>query len=51
MSFPAFWNKALLHEKYGYYMKKDVFNKKGDFVTSVEISQMFCEVFFLTLKI
>ncbi len=25
-------------------MKKDVFNKKGDFITSVEISQMFGEV-------
>lgn len=25
-------------------MKKDVFNRKGDFVTSVEISQIFCEV-------
>ena len=26
-------------------MKKDVFNKKGDFITSVEMSQIFCEVF------
>ena len=27
-------------------MKKDVFNKQGDFITSVEISQMFGEVSF-----
>jgi SAM-dependent MidA family methyltransferase len=25
-------------------MKKDVFNKKGDFITSPEISQMFGEI-------
>ena len=30
----------------GYYMKKDVFGKKGDFITSPEISQMFGEVLF-----
>ncbi len=30
-------------------MKKDVFNTKGDFITSPEISQMFGEV--LTQKI
>lgn len=38
MTFPTFWSKCLLHEEHGYYMKKDVFNKKGDFITSVEIS-------------
>lgn len=26
-------------------MKRDVFNKQGDFITSVEISQMFGEVY------
>lgn len=35
--------QALTHKDYGYYMKQDVFNKQGDFVTSPEISQMFGE--------
>lgn len=29
---------ALTHNPEGYYMKRDVFNKKGDFITSPEIS-------------
>lgn len=44
LTFPSYWHQALLHEKFGYYMKQDVFNKEGDFVTSVEISQLFNEV-------
>jgi len=37
-------DRCLLHEQHGYYMKKDVFNTKGDFITSPEISQMFGEM-------
>lgn len=39
-----YWNIALLDEKHGYYMKNDVITAKGDFITSVEISQMFGEI-------
>ena len=44
MPLNTYWEKALLDEEHGYYMKRDVFNKKGDFITSVEISQMFGEM-------
>jgi NADH dehydrogenase [ubiquinone] 1 alpha subcomplex assembly factor 7 len=44
MSFAHYMDRCLLHEKHGYYMKKDVFNTKGDFITSPEISQMFGEM-------
>lgn len=40
---------ALTHPLHGYYMQKDVFGVKGDFITSPEISQIFGEV--LSLKI
>ncbi len=35
---------ALGHPEHGYYMKKDPFGVKGDFITAPEISQMFGEM-------
>jgi NADH dehydrogenase [ubiquinone] 1 alpha subcomplex assembly factor 7 len=35
---------ALGHPKYGYYMRKDPFGVRGDFITAPEISQMFGEL-------
>ena len=43
MSFTKFMEECLTNKDHGYYMKQDVFNKTGDFVTSPEISQMFGE--------
>lgn len=43
MSFTKFMEESLTNKEHGYYMKQDVFNKQGDFVTSPEISQMFGE--------
>ena len=39
-----FINKALYHKKFGYYMKKNPFGKKGDFITSPLISNLFGEM-------
>ncbi|KRX07655.1 hypothetical protein PPERSA_11204 [Pseudocohnilembus persalinus] len=44
ITFSRYWDVALGHKEHGYYMKRDVFNTKGDFITSVEISQMFGEI-------
>jgi len=44
ITFHHYMDRCLLHEQHGYYMKKDVFNTKGDFITSPEISQMFGEM-------
>lgn len=36
--------EALTNPTAGYYMRKDVFGRGGDFITSPEISQLFGEV-------
>ena len=39
-----FINLALYNKKFGYYMKKNPFGKKGDFITSPLISKLFGEM-------
>ena len=39
-----FINLSLYDKKFGYYMNKDPFGKKGDFVTSPNISRLFSEI-------
>ena len=39
-----FINIALYNKKFGYYMKKNPFGKKGDFITSPLISELFGEM-------
>ena len=39
-----FINKALYNPKNGFYMKNDPFGKKGDFITSPNISILFSEM-------
>ena len=38
-----FINFSLYHKKFGYYMKKNPFGKKGDFITAPNISRLFSE--------
>jgi hypothetical protein len=44
MTVAEYMKEALLSPLGGYYMKGDVFGKKGDFITSPEISPLFGEV-------
>ena len=44
LALDQFINKALYDKKFGYYMKKNPFGKKGDFITSPLISNLFGEM-------
>ena len=40
----TFIDRALYHERYGYYSKKNPLGLKGDFVTSPLVSELFGEM-------
>jgi len=44
ISFARFMEISQTDPTHGYYMKQDVFNREGDFITSPEISDMFSEI-------
>ena len=39
-----FINLSLYNKKFGYYMKKNPFGKKGDFTTAPNVSRLFSEM-------
>ena len=43
-SLDQFINFSLYDKKFGYYMKRNPFGKKGDFVTAPNISRLFSEM-------
>jgi NADH dehydrogenase [ubiquinone] 1 alpha subcomplex assembly factor 7 len=51
MTVAEYMKEALLSPLGGYYMKGDVLGKKGDFITSPEISPLFGEVSIHSQKI
>ena len=44
LSLDKFINFSLYNKKFGYYMKKNPFGKKGDFITAPNISRLFSEM-------
>ena len=44
LSLDKFINLSLYNKKFGYYMKGNPFGKKGDFITSPNISRLFSEM-------
>ena len=44
LSLDKFIDFSLYDKKFGYYMKKDPFGKKGDFITAPNISRLFSEM-------
>ena len=44
ISLDKYINHSLYNKKNGYYMKKNPFGKKGDFVTAPNISRLFSEM-------
>ena len=44
LSVDKFINLSLYNKKTGYYMKKNPFGKKGDFLTAPNISRLFSEM-------